>query len=185
MAQMSAAPGTLILGSKTYTMTPLDNSEVDRFMNWVRAQHVADARMAARASAIPMTEGMSDDEKASIVVQNKAEEERMVDRAFDQVSGTGMGQGLVLATMCKPAGVARMLWQGIVQNHPTVTAADVLNDLGDVEGNPDPEKMTDALDMYDRLNGTGIHAKKNGNARIAEKRRQRRKKQKERRKQKV
>ncbi len=174
MAQMSAAAGTLFLGPNQYRMVPLTNEDLDEYMAWVRAEHVNEAGKAARASAIPLTGDEKEDLK--IIAQNKEEEQRMKDRAFDQACGTTMASGLTLATMVTPRGVAKLLWFGLQRHHPEVDTGEILREV------MDPDVMNAALDEYDRLNSSKDDVKKKLTDGERVRRRERRKKQRERRK---
>lgn len=173
MAQMSGAPGFVTLGPNQYRMSPLGNDDLDEFMNWVRAEHVAEARRAAKASAIPL-DGLEDEALKDAIAQNKEEEARMVDRAFDQAGGSTLGAGISLARMTTPKGVARLLGIGIRKNHPDVTDGEILKEI------MTPEVMEASLAEYDELNDDGKKNDVPDFGAIRQARRQRKAKQKER-----
>ena len=105
-AQVTAAPVDVVIGEKTYTLTPLSDQATGELDNWLRARVVRIARGSLDLS-------MSSDEKQEVMNQ-----------AFECASKLSwvMDPQLITST---PDGLCRFVYQMLKPAHPNITPEEV------------------------------------------------------------
>lgn len=127
MADVTAAPAEIVLGDKTFRMSPLTDADMSEIDNWLRVRALRLAR-------------------ESVAGATAAERREVMQLALEFVPNISFTQHSGAEMMGTLDGVARLLWQGIQHNHPDVTLAEIQSRI------LKPETLQFAMDTWTLLN---------------------------------
>ena len=127
---ITAAPAELVLGDKTYRMSPLSDIDIAEIDNWLRVRHL---RLVRESTA-----GAS-----------RAEARRVMMDAFDYAAKLSWTSDDGAALLSTRDGIAKLLWQGMHGNHSELTVEEVYKLL------LDPRTIRSAMDTWKLINGVG------------------------------
>jgi len=105
--QVAAAPVDIVIGGKTYRMSPLQDRDVAELDNWLRSRII---RMARDSLAADEPEDMK---------RITMEAAIRFAQGLTWISGEG---AQVMDTI---DGISRIVWQGVYHNHPEVSYEEV------------------------------------------------------------
>lgn len=103
MPQMSAASFPVILGGRTFFMSPFTDKDVDEMTNWIRASVVQTARLA-------LTPDMSQEERDEIT-----------SAAIAKASTMDYGDPSTIDWMNSRTGKERLMYQSLRARHPELS----------------------------------------------------------------
>ncbi len=106
MTQLTCAPYPVVLGEKTFQMSPLTDRDIDSLSNWIRSELIATARLA-----------LSDD-------MTPFERNEILEAAIAKARSVSFGEPSSAPYFKSVDGVARVIFQGVRKNHPKLTFED-------------------------------------------------------------
>ena len=130
MPDVTAASYPLTLNGITYSLSPLTDRDIEEVNNWLRASVINMARDS-------LTSDMSKDERSEILGVAMKEA-----RSLSWMHGEG--SKIITQSI---DGVSRVMYQGVVKNHPNVTFADFLSNMY-----KDPSGVESSLAIWRELN---------------------------------
>jgi hypothetical protein len=133
-ARATAAPAEVMLGGRTYRLSPLTDGDVGELDNWVRARTIRTAREAGRGLPEPEAQALMRQAFAFAATQ------------------TWFG---VLGRDCSIDMLARLFWQLVKRHHPDASLDAVRQAIA-----ANPDELADALDAFDLLHAAGDAEKK-------------------------
>lgn len=133
MPDMSQAPHEVTLSGKKYSMRPLAEEDYDELDNWFRSTMIEMARKS-------LTKDMTDEEREEVLGAAMREAHKTSIISKGRVGGKlGLDR------------VARMIWQGMRQDHPALKFPEVVKAIKDR-----PEDVMPVMLVFAEINGMEV-----------------------------